>query len=610
MGMPVTIILLILLLAGLATLSSGLILRRGTRPSCRRCAYDLSALTPARCPECNEDLAAEGAIRLGDRRKRLAWSGAAVAILALLGLAYMLIQSPAFDRLKPVWLLRAEMAVVNDAGDERVIAEFRRRIADPSVPLGQKWAIADAALDAIESGEAPISRYDLLIDAARAGAVPAERALKILDELVDTWPLETPTERQFPHGQYIHKDLLIAMIHSTPVDFERVRPIYDEGLRKIQKSEQVPDFNRLKLNGEIISSWWGSPGAPSIASDEFLSALFRNAPLVTMRTRETITSDAAVFPIELQIVNPQLIADESVEIVVAERVESISLTQNGQELYDDRRPHPAMSATYRGRQWFSHSVTSTSENIRVKGLKPGKAELVVVVRSAISRREIDAAFPRNSNDLFDPTKSRIITDKTVTLRADLDIRPPGGDPILLLTPGEGSTPTTETVLEHLRFTPLRYSTAKAWGSSGPWHFSWTMAEIRHDLRSNIERLSPDVAFRVVAEQGETTWTLGSVVTRRLFHHLPGYAAPLSTGPVATRRSESGIFEWAQPRPDLTRPVRVRLVPDPDLARRTVDMHAIFGVGLDLGLFEILPVEGEHLSQEFQDATLRAPILSE
>ncbi len=58
--------------------------------------------------------------------------------------------------------------------------------------------------------------------------------------------------------------------------------------------------------------------------------------------------------------------------------------------------------------------------------------------------------------------------------------------------------------------------------------------------------------------------------------------PVSGTLVPTRVGASGEREWAQPVPDFDQPVRIRLLPDEDRARQTIDMNTIYGVELDTG----------------------------
>lgn len=74
---------MVLLSAGVIATTIGVRRRRsGTEPRCRKCDYDLTGLTPLRCPECGADTSAPGAIARGRRIR--AHRTLALGILALL----------------------------------------------------------------------------------------------------------------------------------------------------------------------------------------------------------------------------------------------------------------------------------------------------------------------------------------------------------------------------------------------------------------------------------------------------------------------------------------------------------------------------------------------
>ncbi len=131
------IILLLLIFAGLSMQFAGLY-RRGDRPACRKCGYDLTSHQPTNCPECNADLTQSDASC--DVRPRLIWFGTAMLLVGG-ALTCLLVRSPGFDKLKPVWLMRAEMVVVNDEGDERIIKELTEgQVQNPASGPGDRSA--------------------------------------------------------------------------------------------------------------------------------------------------------------------------------------------------------------------------------------------------------------------------------------------------------------------------------------------------------------------------------------------------------------------------------------------------------------------------------------
>src|SRR5688572_10990574 len=86
--------------------------RRGETPHCRKCDYPLTGLTePSQCPECGAKLTETRAVAYGERyrRRRLAWAGATVMLLAAVPLSLVATGAARrFDwyRLRPTnWVL-------------------------------------------------------------------------------------------------------------------------------------------------------------------------------------------------------------------------------------------------------------------------------------------------------------------------------------------------------------------------------------------------------------------------------------------------------------------------------------------------------------------------
>jgi len=610
MSLPVTIFLLILLFAGVSMHFAGLYIRRGTRPTCRRCSYDLSALTPARCPECNEDLAADGAIRLGERRRKLAWSGAAVAILALLGLAYTLIQSPRFDRLKPVGLLRAEMALVNDAGDERVIKELRRRLADPASSQRERRSIGVFALGSVRSGNIDDSVQFLLTDSVKAGAVRADQAKDLAIEMIKQWPDETVLWGD-DIKPLVRTTLLSALLGVCDIDFETVRPLIVQGFENAHSTLSGTEI--AELNATLLNAWWSSPGSPGTASNEYLAEYFRDAPYLTMRARDKIETEPGVVPFSIRYSLPPMLAAEGEAVAVAVKPVRARVVQYKKLIHDEAVNFGGSIMSLEGgglHDGFNTGGFGTT--LDVPGLEFGPAELQMDVRAVIVRVMPDSIPSLSLKEILEGSHYRVLVDRTVTVSTRLNVVFPGDDEIKLVMPGEGDIPDERVLLERLRFTPLRYNTSPQGGPSGPWYFGIQVAELSHELRGQSHWLWPDVtlASRVVAEQEGFKWDLGAITIRSVLHvhprtFMPSIRVILNSQPP----------DWRDQRPmnrtpDFEKPVRIRLIPEPQLAKESLDIDTILGAEIDLGLFEIVPVEGNHSVYDFQDATLPAPILSE
>lgn len=610
MGLPVTIAALILLIAGLSILLTGLFLRHGTRPSCRACGYDLSALAPARCPECNADLAARGAIRIGDRRKPLVRVGAAIAMLALAGLIYTFVHAPGLDQRKPLWLLRAELAMVNTKGQERVVQELQRRLSSQATPLRERIAIGSLALNRAFGDSPSSAMYDLFFAAARAGALPPKRAEVHARELLVRWPDNLIQNRARSQDKSLHANMLGSLLSAAEIEFDAVQPVIDQCLSRM--TTNLPDHDFAQLSATILRGWSDSPGAPAIATDDFLLQLYQDSPRLSLETRGRIEDISDIIPFSVHVAVPPALCTKDDGIYVGVRPVKVKILQHDRPIYEEGVRLGGAIMQLQGDQRYPRFESGGfGTGLTVNGLSPGPAELLMEVRTVIVRDDGLTNSGVSLDDLFDPAKSHILIDRTATLRAELNIVPAGGDTVALLVPGEGDTPTARAVVERLRFTPLRYSTEQPFGSQGPWYFGWKLIPLRHDLLAQADWLWPkvDLSYRVIAEQDDLSWNLGTITARDVMRRGSDFT-PMAQRRTPARRTESGTLEWTEPAPDFNRPVRIRLMPAPELARRTVDVTSIFGGELDLGQFMVLPVEGQQSEYSYSDADNPAPILSE
>ena len=607
MSLPLMILLLLVIFAGLSMQFAGLYIRRGDRPSCRKCAYDLTH-APAHCPECNADLTQSDAISKGDRRPRLIWIGAAAMTVGVLGLAYLMIQSPKFDQLKPVWLLRAEMAVVDDQGDERIIKEFGRRVQSAGGSAGQKRAIGRIAIELTEKDESVSSAYDLLRLSAEAGAISSEQSAPIILDLIGQWTDEMRAQNSFSHGNYLHSEVLGALIRSTGINLDDLRPVLQQGLEASVK--EPADFAFAAMCSKLLWDWWESPSSPGIATHEMLSQLYQDAPSLQLEVRPQVTKELGLVPYKFRYALPPNVGNGDDMIVFLERVESLLVRQGDRALAPNYAPFGGSSQTRQASRHMGYLMGASGTTARIEGLQPGPAELEIEVHVKLIAGKQPAGKQNPSSRIVNEMPP--IIDQTITLTAPFEVVSAGEDEVRLLMPGEEGVPEPEVVLENLRVSPLLYGTAAPFGSQGPWGFSIGMAAVRHDLQSQTQWLWPeiDVAYLVVAEQGENVWELGNLTQRNLLQ-ARYHTIPVTGTLVPTRVGESGVREWAQPVPDFDQPVRIRLLPDEDRARQTIDMNSIYGVELDLGLFAIERTEDRSSIHRFQHDELRpVPILSD
>lgn len=129
---------------------------------------------------------------------------------------------------------------------------------------------------------------------------------------------------------------------------------------------------------------------------------------------------------------------------------------------------------------------------------------------------------------------------------------------------------------------------------------------RHDLPVPVV----DIAFRVVATQGEQQWNLGVLRLKDVFELSSNAFIPVYGQRTPIRLGPDNVRIWDQPTPDFDQPVSVTLVPDPELAWESFDMTAIFGETIELSAFEIVRTEVHHRALRSQSELAPAPILDE
>ncbi len=124
-------------------------------PLCSGCGYDLVGSDDQTrvCPECGNDLARPGALRIGHRRRRpIAIAlGALLLALAIGGGGAMLVPGVRqfdWNPYKPLWLLRLESNVEDRRRAQYAIDEILLRLENGKLTLSQVNAIVDDALRA------------------------------------------------------------------------------------------------------------------------------------------------------------------------------------------------------------------------------------------------------------------------------------------------------------------------------------------------------------------------------------------------------------------------------------------------------------------------------
>ncbi len=590
MPLPLAVILTVLLFAGLSMLFAGLHLRRGDRPRCASCSYDLSALIPDSCPECNEDLSEPRGIVRGDRRPLLAGFGLVLVLLSVAGFGIGFLGGASLDQRKPVWLLDVELSLVNEQGEERIKEELRRRLFDNATGIGEKHAIADLALRRARSAYSePMSL--LLVDCAMSGVVDAEKADPYMRELIALWSSEWLNTEE---GEDRSLELF-ALIESCGIELEALTSIISDTTDlaiRVSPDDRSPQQEWVIMACEsLLHNWWLSPSSPGALTDSYLRTLFKDAPVARLTARPAIDAQFGKLPYEFAYVHPPVPMAEDETFQLAFSIEGVKVSQRDQVIYEQKETRGGYSRTYH------HSFPKTTWGslgtaLPVKGIETGPATIELVLKFSIDRGDGD-----------------VVLERTVTVQDAFEVVPTAEDKIALIS-SESAGVTPSQLLEWFNFTDLFYDTSDPFGSRGPWSFGygrsdvWRVSLIRHD------RPTPEfnAAWRVLAVQGDTEWDIGTIrlsdvlsLRRSFFQTVVPTRTPIKT-------SESGPSEWAIPKPDFQRPVRLRLEPDPDLARLSVDIHEIYGEPIELGEFMIVQTDRAMRAQEDQENLQPAPIL--
>lgn len=127
--------------------------RRGRRvddhPLCRRCGYDLIGTPGAeRCPECGGALTT---VRHGNRRPRigLVWAAIALLLVSLIITGYggnRVVREVDWQRVKPQWWLRHDLASTNANQRDSAEAELRRRYSEHKLSPESTRALIESML--------------------------------------------------------------------------------------------------------------------------------------------------------------------------------------------------------------------------------------------------------------------------------------------------------------------------------------------------------------------------------------------------------------------------------------------------------------------------------
>lgn len=610
MTTSLVVILVLGLLAGLGLLLAGLCVRKGDHLKCARCSYNIEGLSGGACPECNANLDEPKGIVKGDRSPWLIAFGLAVLLLGAVvwGAAYF--NGTSLDQHKPIWVLRAELALVNDEGDQRIADELRRRLFDVKTSRPEQQRIAALAL-AQARGKFTDHFSSLLTDCALAGVVDADRAEPYMHELLERWSADWLLSKE-GRGRSLE---LGALIQCCGIELESLRPIVRQGLQWAAEDwpeNRTPSRQQLvRVYESLLRFWWNSPSSPGRLTTEYLNTLLADAPVVKLTTRPRVEADARFLPYQITRTTPPIAMAPGEMVQIKENIVGVRVVQNGRTLLDRRETQGGMTARYSQHAGHVTSRGVQGSSIRVEDIEPGEVTIEVDIRFSVVMGDEKISGSRGVPDL-DPKQSTTVIDRTITLRSTTQVVQPGADEITLRMPGDGDTPDPSKLLEWFAFSPLYYDTSAPSDSSGPWSLSVGRSEGSkfQDRRHDLPIPEIDIAYRVMATQDDTEWEIGRIVNRDVFHLSHGHFQLVSPPLTPMRTNAAGEYEWGIPVPDFERPVRLRLEPAPELAHTSVDMTSIYGVTIDLGSFDIIPVQFWRRAQQSRDELSPAPILSE
>lgn len=251
---------------------------------CRACGFHLAGLNaPSACPECGSDLTRRRAIARGDRLRWPTPVAASLLGLTVLSLGYALIDNPAMDRRKPLWMLDAERRIFGQSRDARTHAELKRRMDAVPADTAEQLVLGQFAVSRAASPGADLVWHGLAVRAMRSQWVGTESAPELAQALLpkmlrpnpaDEAVLVAAAETYFPHAD---------------IQWTEMGPLVD----------RVASMNRAAADAEEGTqarfAWLSSP------ERRMLSAWAESAwAELTIDQRDRLTgSDSAIYTLEV-----------------------------------------------------------------------------------------------------------------------------------------------------------------------------------------------------------------------------------------------------------------------------------------------------------------------
>ncbi|MEL6498688.1 MAG: hypothetical protein AAGJ54_02895 [Planctomycetota bacterium] len=543
-----------LLLSGLL-LASGLVAavvarlwRRGSHQVCRRCGFHLDGLkSPSACPECGRGLEHRRAVAVGDRRRWPGPLGAGLASLALLVFGYALIDSPAMDKRKPVWMLAAEHRAFGSSREARLLDEIERRFAAVPTSNEERRALAELAFDASRELDADARWHGRALAAIRQGVIDRARATERVADVLRDFSRRSPEECE--------------LLEKVTSEYARLLSATDDPISPLLERVGA-DFRRARgEGGEAVEAWTRS--APRVVLSAWVEA---NASTLTTPTLGRIIGD---FDGMLLKVKPRVGKGNKLSM----RIEFDPLTLAfGNPMWlqcEVRRVRMNGTALERaGRNRFVSGRFGIGRN----------GSSAFVLHESIpdgtplgeNRVEVDvavgASFASEAPDELEPIK---IFTRSATFELAERVRD--------VSWAESDGPEDERrMLESIGVVGVSYFSGESPVQAMRWRFP-------------IRIYGPpfDVAHSVWAEQGEHRWRIGQIVVRAGANVWTTLSGPRDR---LVRRDGTLVNETV--RPNVSQPVRIVLKPDSALARRQVETVRPWPHAIDLGRFVIAEVRDE------------------
>ncbi|MEL7484803.1 MAG: hypothetical protein AAFN41_10660 [Planctomycetota bacterium] len=305
-------------------------------------------------------------------------TGLALIAISALSLGYAVLDDPAMDPRKPLWVLGAERFVFGEARDARTFAEVKRRFdAVPSDPAEQQ-ALGQFALSRAASPGSDLIWHGLTVRAIRSQWVDTESASAMAQTLLpamlrpnasDEAVLVAAAETYFPHANLGWPEMI---------------PMIDRVASMSRAAADAAQGTQTRF------AWLRSP------ERRILSAWAESAwPMLSIEQRNLLTgSESAVYTIE---VPRRVVAGEGLPYRINTRRQPLittptlglwstkqwgSLRINGTDLTRSSARFPAGWTQHGGTHNDDNSGRGTTTMIPVPTDQLGVAEVIAEIRPA------------------------------------------------------------------------------------------------------------------------------------------------------------------------------------------------------------------------------------